>query len=86
MNNEKILNLTDVETDDFNAIKRAIEDWKSSGYGGEFMFVSEKVIQEAYNRGVWHGGFALIGGICLGTAIYFVADRVKTKKGVDESQ
>lgn len=46
MNNEKILNLSDVDTEDFEAIKAAIEDWKACGLSGKFGFLSEKETQE----------------------------------------
>lgn len=69
MSDNKLLNLSDVETEDFKAIERAIDDWKDSGLPGQFTFVSDKVIKEAYNRGAWHGGFALIGGIVTGVLI-----------------
>ena len=80
MNNEKILNLSDVNTEDFEVIKGAIEDWKVCGLPGQFTFLADETLQNTYNRGVWHGGFALIGGICLGTAIYLVGERFATKK------
>lgn len=95
MNNEKILNLMDVDNDDFEAIKEAIEDWKASGYPGKFVFVTEKeaqetllklkgIIQDTYNKGVWRGGFALAGGIAIGSMIYHTVEHFKTKKKDEE--
>lgn len=80
LDNDKILNLSDVDDDDFKAIKEAVKDWKSSGYPGKFLFVSEKEAQEsleavkglyqrAFNKGVWRGGFAVIGGFVIGGLI-----------------
>lgn len=88
MNNEKIINLTEVADEDFEAIVGAIEDWKRSGWSGTFGFISEvdaqectemlaKKFTEVYNRGVWRGGLALAGGIALGTVIYYVGDKIK---------
>lgn len=69
MNDEKWLNLSDVELEDFEAIDRAVEDWKDSGLPGQFTFVSDEVLKEAFNRGVWRGGLALVGGIAAGVLI-----------------
>lgn len=69
MNDEKWLNLSDVELEDFEAINRANEDWKDSGLPGQFTFVSDEVLKEAFNRGAWRGGFALAGGIAAGILI-----------------
>lgn len=91
----KILNLTDVDDDDFEAIKEAIKDWKSSGYPGKFLFVSEKEAQESieavkgtfqstYNKGVWHGGFALIGGFVLGGLITKAVEHFMPKEEEEE--
>lgn len=88
MNNEKIINLTEVDNDDFEAIVGAIEDWKRSGYSGTFGFISEKDAQECtemlakkfteiYNRGVWRGGLALASGLALGSLIYYVGEKIK---------
>ena len=84
MNNEKILNLTDVEDNDFEAIKGAIEDWMESGSAGNFTFLPERLLKGSYDEGVWHGGLAVIGGILTGTAIYFVLDHFITKKEIDK--
>lgn len=80
MNNEKILNLSDVDTEDFEAIKGAIEDWMTSGFAGNFTFLPEQLIKESYDKGVWNGGLAVIGGIFTGTMIYFGIERFITKK------
>lgn len=80
MTDEKVLNLSDVEIEDFEAIERAIEDWKSSGLSGCFTFVSDEEFQEVFNKGVWRGGFALAGGILTGTLIYYTIEHFKTKK------
>ena len=99
LDNNKILNLTDVDDDDFEAIKEAIKDWKSSGYPGKFLFVTEKeaqesietvkrVYQDVYNKGVWRGGLALAAGIAVGTMIHFGIEqfKAKQKKEVEEAQ
>ena len=81
MSNEKILNLSDVGTENFEAIKAAIEDWKASGLPGKFGFVSEKETQEymealkkafrdVHNRGVIKGGLAALAGVWVGAGIY----------------
>jgi hypothetical protein len=91
MNNDKILNLTDVEDDDFESIKRAIEEWMDCGYGGKFTFISEADVadskevlkgafQNVYNKGVWHGGLALAGGLLLGTLIFSGIERFMKEK------
>lgn len=91
MIDEKILNLTDVDDDDFEAIKEAIKDWKTSGYPGKFVFVTEKEAQECletlkgefqkvYNQGVCRGGLALAGGIAIGAMIHYSIEHFKAKK------
>lgn len=88
MNNEKIINLTEVADDDFEAIVEAIEDWKRSGWSGTFGFISEKDAQECtemltkkftevFNQGVWRGGLALASGLALGGLIYYVGEKIK---------
>lgn len=80
MKDEQLLNLTDVGTEDFELIKDAIEDWKSAGYSGKFGFVTEeeaqeyfeilkKALQKTYNKGIWRGGFSLVGGFLIGSLI-----------------
>ena len=91
MADEKILNLMDVDNDDFEAIKSAVEEWKACGLPGRFTFISDEqsektldllknIVQEAYNRGVWRGGLALAGGILTGAAIHFGIEHFKAKK------
>ena len=88
MNNEKIINLTEVADEDFEAIVGAIEDWKRSGWSGKFMFISEaddkemtemlaKKFTEVFNEGVWRGGLALASGLALGGLIYYVGEKIK---------
>lgn len=95
MNNEKILNLTDVDTEDFETIKEAVEEWIDSGLPGKFTFVSEEETQECmeflkeafskiYLKGALHGGLALIGGIATGALIHYTIEHFKAKKKVDE--
>lgn len=91
MNNEKILNLSDVDAEDFEAIKAAIEDWKACGLSGKFGFLSEKETQEcmdalkkafddAYNRGAMKGGLAALAGVWVGAGIYKGYQYFKAKK------
>lgn len=79
MNDKKMLNLSDVDTEDFEAIKLAIEDWKVCGLPGQFTFVSDEVIKDAFNRGVWRGGLALAGGIAVGALIGKAVEHFKAK-------
>lgn len=80
LDNKKVLDLSDVNINDFEAIKRAINDWKESGLSGQFTFVSDEVIKEAFNRGAWRGGFALIAGIAVGALISKGVDHFMVKK------
>lgn len=88
MNNEKIINLSEVADEDFEAIVGAIEDWKDSGWSGKFTSISEKDAQECtemltekftevFNQGVWRGGLALASGIALGGLICYVGEKIK---------
>lgn len=90
MNNEKIINLTDVADEDFEAIIGAIEDWKRCGLSGKFLFISEeedrefteKLIEEftnVFNKGVWRGGLALASGLALGGLLYYVGEKIKNR-------
>ena len=94
MNNEKIINLTDVADDDFEAIVGAIEDWKRSGWSGKFVFISEKDTQECtemlrekftevFNQGVLRGGLVLAGGIALGAVLHYAGEYLKADKKKD---
>lgn len=95
MTDEKILNLSEIDNDDFEAIKGAVEEWKACGLPGRFTFISDEqsdktlellkdIVQEAYNNGVWRGGLALAGGILTGTAIHFGIEYFKAKRKVVE--
>ena len=80
MEDNKVLNLTDMDTEHFETIKKAVEDWQATGYSGKFGFVTEeeaqeyfeilkKAIQKTYNKGVVRGGFALAAGFLFGDLI-----------------
>lgn len=87
----RYLNLTDVNTEDFETIKKTIEDWKADGMIGKFGYLTEEETQEAiavlkqafaktYKKGVLHGGLALIGGFALGTMIHCAVEHFTTKE------
>ena len=92
---DKMLDLTDVKTEDFEAIKTAVENWKLDGMNGKFGYITEEDIQEmtvvlkdafkkVYNRGVWHGGLALLGGFAIGSVIFKTVEHFTTKKEKDK--
>ena len=92
---DKMLNLTDVKTEDFEAIKTAVENWKLGGMNGKFGYITEEETQEVvavlkhafanvYKKGVLHGGLALIGGFAIGTAIHCAVEHFTTKKEKDK--
>ena len=91
MSKEQILNLVDVDAEDFEAIQNAVEEWKASGLSGSFGFVSEQekqeciaklkqVLQESYNEGVIAGGVAAFAGIAVGVMIEKTYSYFKAKK------
>lgn len=91
MNNQQILNLADVETDDFKAIQDAVDEWKLCGMPGTFGFISEQEKQECiealqralkttYNKGAIAGGVAALVGIGVGAGIWKIHLYFKAKK------
>lgn len=92
---DKMLDLTDVKTEDFEAIKNAVENWKLDGMVGTFGYITEENVQEmtvvlkdafkkVYTKGVWHGGLALLGGFAIGSVICKTVEHFTTKKDKDE--
>lgn len=92
MNKQQILNLADVDAEDFEAIQAAIEDWKACGLSGKFGFVSEQETQECmealkkefddtFNRGAIKGGLAALAGVWVGAGIMKGYQHFKAKKG-----
>jgi hypothetical protein len=90
MEDNKILNLTDFVPEDVELIKEVIEDWKTSGFSGTVVHISDEDVQESltalkdliqktYNKGVWRGGLALAGGFLLGDLICKVVAHLTTK-------
>ena len=88
---DKMLDLTDVKTEDFEAIKTAVENWKLDGMTGKFGYITEENAQEmvvvlktafakVYKKGVLHGALALAGGFAIGAAINYTVERFTTKK------
>ena len=91
MNKQQILNLADVDAENFEAIQSAIEDWKDCGLSGDFTFVSEQEIQErmellkkliddASKRGAIKGGLAALAGVFVGAGIWKGYEHFKAKK------
>lgn len=91
MNKQQILNLADVETDDFKAIQDAVDEWKACGLSESFAFISEQekqecveVLKQAFNKcyakGVIVGGIAALVGVGVGAGIGKVYLYFKAKK------
>lgn len=91
MRDEQILNLTEIDSEDFKAIEAAVENWKASGMSGSFVFITEQEKQECveavkqaferiYNKGAIAGGVAAFAGIGVGIIIGKAYLYLKSKK------
>lgn len=89
---DKILNLNDVDDQDFEVIKDVVEDWKQSGCAGVFTFITEddinnnpNYLRDAFLKGSNNdiGDFAIkaLAGLVIGVGGTLLVNKlIKTKK------